>query len=400
MSNSRHVVVYSDDPDEGGVAVYTHALSCGLARLGYEVTCVQSETSNPRIDEQRQLGVRHQWLRFHTRRDLERSFTNLQDAEEALTAARPDLVLFANCDPFSHFAAKTVALGRGLPVVVVESFVSPDSEIEQTEPQAEWFMRSVADHYHRASAVVAVSQDNLDLLRSHYGLPAGKGEVIHYGRPDHYFAPRNLAARDRLRCACRVPREAVMCLTIGRLENVKGYPLLLSALCQWKDTPLWPKLFFAWLGSGSLESSLRSSLEEMGLADHVFMPGRRWDVPDWLDAADIYLLPSYCEGMPISIMEAMAKGLPVMATAVSGTPEELGATGKLLCSPNVNSAATITEMVVTLEHWAGSTEVRAGIGAACRNRASLLFREQRMIDQTRQVINRALLPPKSYVSAV
>ena len=120
-----------------------------------------------------------------------------------------------------------------------------------------------------------------------------------------------------------------MCLTIGRLENIKGYRLLLSALCQWKDTPLWPKLFFAWLGSGSLESSLRSSLEEMGLADHVLMPGRRWDVPDWLDAADVFLLPSYCEGMPISIMEAMAKGLPVMATAVSGTPEELVRDGQI-----------------------------------------------------------------------
>ena len=56
-------------------------------------------------------------------------------------------------------------------------------------------------------------------------------------------SPRNLEARDRLRSACRIPREAVLCLTIGRLENIKGYRLLLSALCQWKDTPLWPKLF-------------------------------------------------------------------------------------------------------------------------------------------------------------
>ena len=187
MSASKHVVVYSDDPDEGGVAVYTHALSCGLARLGYDVTCVQSETSNPRIDEQRQLGVRHHWLRFHTRQDLERSFTDLQDAEEALAATRPDLVLFANCDPFSHFAAKTVAPGRGLPVMVVESFVSPDADLEPNNSQAEWFLHTVANHYHQARAVVAVSQDNLELLHSHYGLPAGKGEVIHYGRPDHYL---------------------------------------------------------------------------------------------------------------------------------------------------------------------------------------------------------------------
>jgi predicted O-methyltransferase YrrM len=189
-----------------------------------------------------------------------------------------------------------------------------------------------------------------------------------------------------------------VCLTIGRLAPVKGYDCLLAALDQLRARPIWNDLHFVWLGGGPLEQQLRDSLEKMGITDRVHLLGQRADVVNWLDASDLFILPSRCEGMPISIMEAMAKGLPVMASAVSGIPEELGPTGRLLNVTADSPEPTASEIVATLEAWARDAELRRSLGQACRARAEVMFREARMVEQTANVIERALLPPGDYVS--
>jgi glycosyltransferase involved in cell wall biosynthesis len=383
MKSDKRVVLYTDDPGEGGVAVYTHALACGLVRLGHPVTVVQSEAANPMIDEQRNLGVRHHWLPFNTLTNFSRTLTQEADGEAAYFATRPDVVLFANCDPFSNLAAKAVAVKKGIPFVIVEGYVFPPAHLRDRAR----LLPVLEIHYQQANAVVAVSQENLDLLHQGFRLPGTKGKVIHYGRPDFFFAEPSLQTRSRLRREWNIPEEAVLCITVGRLEKIKGYALLLEALKQLVHQSIWPSLCFAWLGSGSLELPLKAALNDFGLQDHVRMLGRRWDVADWLDASDIFILPSYCEGMPLSIMEAMAKGVPVMATAISGTPEALGETGKLLPSPAGAAMTTVREMVVTLRAWASDHRLRAAIGAQCKARASRMFREQRMIAETSQVVD-------------
>jgi glycosyltransferase involved in cell wall biosynthesis/predicted O-methyltransferase YrrM len=395
MNNNTRVVLYSDDPDEGGVAIYTHALACGLARRRYNVTCAQTEAATPLIEIQRKMGVQHRWLPFHTRKDFARTMTNEADAAEVFKATNPDLVVFANCDVLSNIAPKTAAVRAGIRFIIVENYVWPYQHFPENLVQ---FLPALENHYRHAKAVIAVSQENLDLLHKGFRLPADMGQVIHYGRPDAFFTPRNPEARDRLRREFNIPSDAILCLTIGRLEMVKGHELLLEAMRSLMSRPVWSNLYFAWLGKGSLEGNLKANLEELGVSDRVIMPGRRWDVIDWLDASDIFILPSFCEGMPISVMEAMAKGLPVMATAISGTPEELGDTGKLLTSPMDNAEATSADIAATLEQWAGDSQLRASVGAACQARASAMFREERMIAVTRQVVDRVLLPAGDYVA--
>ncbi|MBE9037329.1 glycosyltransferase [aff. Roholtiella sp. LEGE 12411] len=102
--------------------------------------------------------------------------------------------------------------------------------------------------------------------------------------------------------------------------------------------------------------------------------------------------------MPLCVMEAMAKGLPVIASAVSGIPEELGETGKLLTDPKIDPQATVQELVTTIEDWAINPQLRQSIGQACKQRAEELFREERMIKETVEVIEHALLPDGDYVS--
>ncbi len=89
-------------------------------------------------------------------------------------------------------------------------------------------------------------------------------------------------------------------------------------------------------------------------------------------------------------MEAMAKGLPVAASAVSGVPEGLGDTGKLLASPLYDSRTTIQELVAGLQMWAEDAALRQQIGQTCRQRAQQMFREERMIGETIAVVQNVL----------
>jgi glycosyltransferase involved in cell wall biosynthesis len=393
MNGLAHVLLYTDDPDAGGVAQYNHALLGALASRGYRLTCVQSYADTPLTRRQAELGVRHVWLDYHTTRDFDRTVTDSAGAYQVLAACRPDLVIFSNGCPVSNFAARTVAGALGLPFVVVENFAAPFL--------AERFaglLAALAGQYARARAVIAVSQENLDVLRRYYRLPPEQGQVIYYGRPDLYFRPPDQAARARLRGELGVPPDGVLCFTAARLDPLKGHGFQLAAIDRLRKTPAWAPLSFAWAGTGPLAEELSQAVAAAALGDRVKLLGQRWDLPDLLDAADVFLLPSQAEGMPLAIMEAMARGLPVAASAVSGIPEELGDTGRLLPDPNADAAATVTALVETLTAWAADAGLRRSVGAACRQRAEELFREERMLAQTVAVVERALVPPGDYVT--
>lgn len=391
----KRIVLWTDDHSQGGVASYVDAMSCALARMGLDVTVVQSQVEGPRQATQRELGVKHYWLPYDTRQDADRTANNLQDAEQAYAAIRPDVLVFANCDPASHIAAKRVAIGQGIPFIIVEGYAYV---VQEPAPAYARCIQIAAEHYRQAKAVIAVSRDNLDLLHTYFGLPPGKGEVIHYGRPEVFFRPADPAVCATRRRELGIGSQDVMCLTVGRLEPVKGYDCLLGALEQLRGMPVWKHLHFVWIGGGELEREIRAWLEKMAVADHVHMLGQQNDVIGWYDASDLFILPSRFEGMPIAIMEAMAKGLPVMASAVGGIPEELGPTGRQLTSPLSDAAATVNEIVSTLEAWASDPTLRRSAGQASQARAEEMFREERMVDETLSVIERALLPPGDYVS--
>ena len=128
-----------------------------------------------------------------------------------------------------------------------------------------------------------------------------------------------------------------------------------------------------------MEPRIRAMIDRIGATREIHLIGRTSTVQHYLDAADMFVLPSMFEGMPVSVMEAMAKGLPVMATAVSGTSEELGATGVLLPDPTVDSERTVASLADALEGWALDEELRREIGADCRRRAERMFTRDRMV---------------------
>jgi glycosyltransferase involved in cell wall biosynthesis len=170
----------------------------------------------------------------------------------------------------------------------------------------------------------------------------------------------------------------------------KGYQYQLKAIKQLRQSAIWPQLYFAWVGSGALEAQLRAAVAQLGVGKQVQFLGERADIPAILHMADVFVLPSEFEGMPLSLLEAMARGLPVLATAVSGIPEALGETGVLLTDPRQDAQCTSRELAATLQAWVLNPGLRQAIGQACHTRAVTMFRSERMLAEYLQVIHRVL----------
>jgi glycosyltransferase involved in cell wall biosynthesis len=385
---ARHVLLYTDDPESGGVAQYNHSILCGLAHAGYRTACMQTSADNTLIEEQRRLGIAHHWIGFHTGREFARTLSDETDALRVFQTNRPDLIVFSDCCPFSNLAAQEVAMRLGIPYVVVIGFVGAylAKDYAQCLPILE-------EQFKAARAVVAVSQENLRLLERCFRLAPGRGQVIHYGRPAKYFQPPDPAVRARLCSGHGIPANAVVCLTTARLRALKGFSIQLEAMRQLRGTAAWGKLQFVWAGDGDQRHHLEKEIARLNLKDHVHLLGHRLDAADWYDAADIFVLPSLLEGMPLSIMEAMAKGLPVAASSVSGIPEELADTGQLLPDPALGADKTIRMLAQTLARWAFDPAERTSIGRRGRERALRLFREELMVGRTLTAIEATFAVP-------
>ena len=137
-------------------------------------------------------------------------------------------------------------------------------------------------------------------------------------------------ARIRVRAELGIAADAVVTITVANLRREKDYPTLLHAAARALGAN--PNLVMLAVGQGPLASEIDDLHRRLGLGDRFQLLGYRTDVRELLAAADIFVLSSAHEGLPVSIMEAMSVGLPVVATAVGGVPEavEDGITGRLV----------------------------------------------------------------------
>ena len=105
-------------------------------------------------------------------------------------------------------------------------------------------------------------------------------------------------------------------LTVGRLASPKGHTYLLDAIHKIRQQ--WTQVRFVLAGDGPLRKELEAQAQQLGIQDHVRFLGKRDDVPDLLGIADLFVLPSISEGLPVALLEAMSTGLPVIATQLEG----------------------------------------------------------------------------------
>jgi glycosyltransferase involved in cell wall biosynthesis len=205
-------------------------------------------------------------------------------------------------------------------------------------------------------ATVAVSED----VRSTMGRRAEHTEVIAHGI-DVDGVRRHLGERDAVRAELGIGDDELLAVTVANLREKKGYPVLLAAARRVVDAGA-PVIFVA-AGQGPLEAELRSRLSELDLGDRFRLLGYVPDAARLVAGADVFVLASEHEGLPLAVMEALALGVPVVATRVGGIPElvEDGASG-LLAPPGDPSALADAVLAVTDP----ATRDRLAAGAAAR----------------------------------
>jgi glycosyltransferase involved in cell wall biosynthesis len=203
-------------------------------------------------------------------------------------------------------------------------------------------------------AIVAVSDATRSTLVDQ-GYPAGRVVTVHNG-----IEAVDLAEPVRL-------TDAPTVLEVARLAEVKGQRVLLAALAKLDASALLVGRDLE--RGGAYEQELRREAERLGVSDRVVFTGQRDDVPGLLAGCDVLCLPSTVEGLPLVVLEAMAQGKPVVATAVGGTPELVvdGETGLLVPPGDAGALAAALGKVLR------DPELARRLGEAGRRRVLASF---------------------------
>jgi glycosyltransferase involved in cell wall biosynthesis len=177
---------------------------------------------------------------------------------------------------------------------------------------------------------------------------------------------------NRLKLELSLPMDAIVVLQVARLDALKDHQTAIETFARVAKTRSDVHLVLA--GEGPERSSIEAAIADHSLAHQVHLLGTRSDIHHLLPAADLFLLTSISEGIPLTIIEAMAAGLPVVATAVGGIPEVVvdGHTG-LLTPPKASH-----DLAAAILQLASNPQQRAKMGQAGRSRAQQLFSDEQM----------------------
>ncbi len=203
-----------------------------------------------------------------------------------------------------------------------------------------------------------------------------KFEVCRLGVDAQRFAPAPKSA----------PNEACQLLCVGRLTPAKGQAILLEALAQLKNQGLLAQLTL--VGMGPDEQNLRRHAEALGLNAQVRFTGAvdQDHILDYYHSADIFVLPSFAEGLPVVLMEAMAMEIPCVTTAITGVPELIrdGQEGLLAAaSDSVGLADAIRQLIE-------NPALRGQLGASGRQKVLLEYDLETNTKRLFDVLNRRL----------
>lgn len=193
-----------------------------------------------------------------------------------------------------------------------------------------------------ADRIVAVSGAIARDLVERYGLPPAKVVVVRNGIDADGFAGRAADVRARLGLAA----DDRVVVVAARMTEQKGHAHLIDALPAIAAAV--PRVRCVFAGDGPLRAELEARARHRGVDARCLFLGARTDVADILASADVVALPSRSEGLPFAVLEAMAVGRPVVASAVGGTPEAVddGRTGRLVPPGDVGALARAVAQVL------------------------------------------------------
>lgn len=273
---------------------------------------------------------------------------------------RADVVHTHNPQPLLFSSLPARASGAAL--VHTKHGVNPDNRRRLA-------MRRVAGRL--VSAFVAVSEPTAEVARAGGECARARLHVVPNGIDLDRFRP-DAEARRAVREELGIPEDAFVVGTVGRLYVEKGHEFLIRSLAP----VLGDRFHLVITGEGPERDNLTAQVAALAHPRSVHLTGNRRDVPRVLAALDVFTLTSKSEGLPLVIPEAMAAGLPVVATAVGGVPQviDAGETGWLVA---YGDDAALRERMCALD---ADRDRARRCGAVARERALGRHSSRRMVD--------------------
>ncbi|PJH75191.1 MAG: hypothetical protein CO064_07990 [Anaerolineae bacterium CG_4_9_14_0_8_um_filter_58_9] len=215
------------------------------------------------------------------------------------------------------------------------------------------------------------------------GVPVQKRISIPNGVDTGRFAPLAPAQKKALRSRLALPAEARIVIFVGRLAPEKRVDLLTGI---WRSVrQAVPRALLLILGSGPEEAGLKQRA-----GDGILFLGSQPDVTPYLQAADLFVLPSAAEGLSLALLEALACGLPVIATSVGGNPEVIRHLETGWLTPPDDPPALTEAIVTLLEDEKLQSKLRENARAHAVQNYSLVKMADRLLDLYRQVLEGGL----------
>lgn len=376
MTQRIKLTYFSDAHVMGGAEEYLHLLIEGLDRRKFDVrfVCTDDRALAPLIDWLQSRKIQVSVLRADRMDDSGRPGVHQFFRLWRFFRSHPTDILHFNVPaPYDCRFAIIAAKLAGVPVIVTTNHLPTLSPTSFT-----WKGQLVLRLAQRCVDLTIVESDiNRQAALRNYQLDPAKTVSVYHGidlkRFDRPFD------REAIREELGLSRTQAIIGTVGRLTPQKAHHIFLKAAAIIKKSLDHAK--FIIVGEGELRQELERQARQLGLTEDVLFTGHRRDVPELLSVFDIFVLSSLYEGLPLSILEAMAMAKPIVATGVDGVPEAVvdGETGIL--SPPSDPAALADAILSLLQN---SSQAQA-MGQAARRRVEAMFRQDMMVTHTEQL---------------
>jgi len=269
----------------------------------------------------------------------------------------------------------------GVPLRVHGEHGRDAHDVDGTMRRYQWLRRSYRPFVHHW---VALSRDLAAYLEQAVGVPRRRISQIYNGVDSERFAP--VPARQPIDGSPF--NDPALCLvgTVGRMQTVKAQPLLVKAFARALalQPALRERLRLVLVGDGPLRAECEALLDAAHLRPLAWLAGERGDVPAVMRGLDVFALPSLAEGISNTVLEAMASGLPVIATDVGGNAD-LVTDGE---SGNIVPPGDVDALAAALLQWSADPAQRREAGRRGRAAVEQRFSLPAMVDAYRRVYER------------
>jgi glycosyltransferase involved in cell wall biosynthesis len=309
----------------GGAENYSLILAQAAMDKGWNV-CVgfpKTEETTSLIEDFQKIQVGYHSLQIadtgiRELKKIDKYLPHLARTLALLIKTKPDVVQIILPYPDRCLGSIIACALLKIPTAVVFQLVPPEFSLTPTILKVYNWARA------RNQQWIAISNNNRQLLCDYFKLSQDQLRFIYNGtKIESNFInctpQETVELRDRVRQELGLSNDSKLLLTVGRLSAQKGYQDLVPIIASIVDE--FPQVKFVWVGEGEERESLSKQVKKYGVEDSVLFLGYRSDVPKLLKAADLFVFPTYFEGLPFAPIEAVAHGLPIVASNASSLPE-------------------------------------------------------------------------------